>query len=186
VNSSGKVMRIADLRIHINHAYTFARWLLVDPSEAENAVLEACVKVVRGETRYFSTGVSTRLLMLVRNECYARLPRNERNPEQSNPGPGAIGKEAIGSATTSATVNLDAKTEALKAALLRLPLELREVIVLRELHELPYKDISTIIGAPAHTVVSRLSRVRVMLMQAVFPEAGRAVPLDPCRVGGEI
>jgi RNA polymerase sigma-70 factor, ECF subfamily len=185
VNSSGRAARIADLLIHVNAAYTFARWLLADPTEAEDAVVEACGRAFRGETRSGGADVLARFLMLVRNECHARLGRNG-SPGQLNPVQDGMGKEAAGRATTLAAGNLDARTAALKDALLRLPVELREVIVLRELHELPYKDISTIIGIPAHTVMSRLSQVRAMLMQSAFPEAGRAVPLGPCRVGGDI
>jgi RNA polymerase sigma-70 factor (ECF subfamily) len=185
VNSSGRAARMADLLIHVNAAYTFARWLLADPTEAEDAVVEACGRAFRGETRSCGADVLARFLMLVRKECHARLGRNG-NPGQLNPVQDGMGKQAAGSAITIPAVNLDARTAALKDALLHLPLELREVIVLLELHELPYKDISTIIGIPAHTVMSRLSRVRVMLMRSPFPDAERAVPLGPYQVGGDI
>lgn len=181
MNSSRREATVAELLTHLNAAYTLARWLVVDPMDAEDAVLEACRQAIRCEALYFSAGVLARFLMLVRNECYARLRRNRLNPGQDG-----IGKETAGSATASAVVSPDARTATLKDALLCLPLELREVIVLRELHGLPYKDISTIVGVDAHTVMSRLSRVRVMLMESAFPEAGRAVPLALCRVGAEV
>ena len=179
MNSSRREATVA--LTHLNAACTLARWLLVDPMEAENAVLEACRKAIRCEARYYGGGAVARFLMLVRNECYARLRSNRLSS-----GRDGIGKETAGGSTASDIVNLDARTATLKDALLHLPLELREVIVLRELHELPYKDISTIIGVPARTIMSRLSRARVMLMESAFPEAGRAVPLALCRIAGEI
>ena len=181
MNSPGREATVENLLTHLNAAYTLARWLLVDQREAEDAVVAAYTQAVRYEAHYSAAGVLARLLMLVRNECYARLRRNRLNPGQDG-----IGNETVGSATASAVVTLDARTATLKDALLHLPLELREVIVLRELHELPYKDISTIIGVPARTIMSRLSRARVMLMESAFPEAGRAVPLALCRIAGEI
>lgn len=180
MNSSRREATVAELLTHLNAAYTLARWLVVDPMDAEDAVLEACRQAIRCEALYFSAGVLARFLMLVRNECYVRLRRNRLNPGQDG-----IGKETAGSATASGVLSPDARTATLKDALLRLPLELREVIVLREVHELPYKDISTIIGVPTHTVVSRLSRVRAMLLNSPLPEAVRAAPLALSPLGSE-
>jgi RNA polymerase sigma factor (sigma-70 family) len=181
VNNSKREATAAELLTHLHAAYTLARWLLVDRMEAEQAVLEACRQAIRCDARFCSAGVFACLLTLVRNACHARLRRNG-----SNPGQDGIDMETAGCAARSAVVHRDERTAILRNALLHLPLELREVIVLRELHKLPYKAISTIIGVPPDTVKSRLSRARVMLMESVFPEAGRAVPSASCRAGDEI
>ncbi|HWI13785.1 MAG TPA: sigma-70 family RNA polymerase sigma factor, partial [Burkholderiales bacterium] len=55
--------------------------------------------------------------------------------------------------------------EAVTRALLRLEEAYREVLVLRELEELSYKDIATVVGAPVGTVMSRLARARRRLRE---------------------
>jgi RNA polymerase sigma-70 factor, ECF subfamily len=180
MNSSRQEATVSDLLIHLDTAYTFARWVLVDPMEAEDAVLEASRQAIRCDAHFRNAGLFACFLTLVRNACHARLRRNG-----SKPGQAGIDIEAAGSAVPRA-VHRDERTATLRNALLHLPLELREVIVLRELHKLPYKAISTIIGVPSNTIMSRLSQARVMLMESVFPEAGQAVPAASCPVGDEI
>ena len=55
----------------------------------------------------------------------------------------------------------------LRQALDALPLEFREVIVLRELQGLSYKEIADVTGVPVGTVMSRLSRARKRLQEAL-------------------
>jgi RNA polymerase sigma factor (sigma-70 family) len=181
MNSSRQEATVSDLLIHLDTAYTFARWVLVDPMEAEDAVLEASRQAIRCDAHFRNAGLFACFLTLVRNACHARLRCNG-----SKPGQAGIDIEAAGSAVPRAVVHRDERTATLSNALLHLPLELREVIVLREVHKLPYKAISTITGVPSNTIMSRLSRARMMLMESVFPDAGQAAPSASCPVGDEI
>jgi RNA polymerase sigma-70 factor (ECF subfamily) len=60
---------------------------------------------------------------------------------------------------------------ALNEAIAALPLPFREALVLRELEDLPYKDIARIAGIPIGTVMSRIARARRLLAQALQPAA---------------
>jgi RNA polymerase sigma-70 factor (ECF subfamily) len=72
-----------------------------------------------------------------------------------------------GSASADAPAIQSSERAAIDRALASLPAEFREVIVLRELQELSYKEISTVTGAPLGTVMSRLSRARDRLAAAL-------------------
>jgi len=61
----------------------------------------------------------------------------------------------------------------LRSCIETLPHDYREVVVLRELEELPYKEISAIVGVPIGTVMSRLARARDLLQQRLLEQRKR-------------
>jgi RNA polymerase sigma factor (sigma-70 family) len=154
---------------HLDAAYNLARWLMHDPTVAEDVVQDACVRAIR----YFGSfrGGDSRawLLQIVRNTCYARL---KSSPGMSNfedyaaelPDP-APGPEAA-----YARVQDMARLEAILEAL---PVQLRECLVLCEVEQLSYKDIARITEVPIGTVMSRLSRARKLIMRHSAAGDGR-------------
>jgi RNA polymerase sigma-70 factor (ECF subfamily) len=161
---------------HLDAAYTLARYLLRDPHDAEDAVQDACLRALR----YFDTfrGGDARawLLAIVRNRCLSL--RDERRGRRDR---SAVvfdetqhSDESDAEPTDAATLRT-ATREVLEDALRRLPEEFREVIVLRELQEMSYREISEIVGVPIGTVMSRLSRARQRLQHALGQESAETI-----------
>lgn len=158
---------------HLNAAYNLARWLTRNDQDAQDIVQEACLRAFK----FFDglRGEETRawLLAIVRNTTYTWMRQN-RGHAQNSP----IDEEFHdGNERGSATLldQADGNPEAILAhaddkrllnqALEQLPLEFREVLVLRELEDLSYKEISIIAGIPIGTVMSRLARGRGLLLK---------------------
>ena len=155
---------------HLDAAYNLARWLARNPSDAEDVVQDAYLRAFR----YFDTfqGVNFRvwLLTIVRNAFVNWVKENrsgrmvflpdtpvadtaetEETMWGSRPrDPEALLLESIDSQTLSRLME-------------QLPAEYREVLLLREVEDLAYKEIATVTGAPIGTVMSRLARARLSL-----------------------
>jgi len=150
---------------HIDAAYNLARWLTRNDHDADDVLQEAMLRAyrhfdgLRGEARPW-------LLAIVRNACWswlranrpAELPAAEDELESDAPGPEALAAREF-------------DRRALNEAISALPLPFREAIVLRELEDLPYKEIARIAGIPIGTVMSRIARARRLLAQALQPAA---------------
>lgn len=161
---------------HLDAAYTLARYLMRDPHDAEDAVQDSCLRALR----YFQTfrGGDARawLLAIVRNRCHSLRSdrRNRRDASAVVFDEELHSKEAEAELADAATLRA-ATRESLEEAVRRLPEEFREVIVLRELQELSYREISEVVGVPIGTVMSRLSRARQRLQHALGPESAEAL-----------
>jgi len=149
---------------HMDAAYNLARWLTRNGHDAEDVLQEALLRAyrfcdgLRGDPRPW-------LLAIVRNACFTWLQQNrpadlaggdDRLDEQVSP---AEGPEAL------AARELDRRL--LNEAIAALPAQFREVLVLRELEDLAYKDIARVVDAPIGTVMSRLSRARRLLADSM-------------------
>ena len=154
---------------HLDAAYNLARWLTRSDHDAEDVVQEASLRALR----YFGTfrGDNARpwLMQIVRHTCWAWLKENRR-PELVglDDDDGAWQDIAAPAADEPQAVALRAADRAqINEALAGLPVVFREVLVLRELEDLSYKEIADIIGTPVGTVMSRLSRARALMRDAL-------------------
>ncbi|MGB8839803.1 MAG: sigma-70 family RNA polymerase sigma factor [Aliidongia sp.] len=155
-------------------AYNLARWLTRNDSDAEDVVQEAMLRAYRFVDGFSGDNPRAWLLSIVRNACFTWLRRNRpRDMVPLGDGDAAAGTETLGTVVplwSSETIPIDVQLErqADRALLDRLieamPADGREVLVLRELEELSYKDIAEVIGMPIGTVMSRLARARQRLM----------------------
>lgn len=162
---------------HLDAAYNLARWLLHDPHDAQDATQEATLRAFRFLDTFRGGNAKAWLLAIVRNACHthARLRRPDQIDEL-DPLAGtaesaeayAMGLEPAASPET-ALIEKHQK-ELINLCLAELPPEFREVLVLRDLEGLMYKEIGEIVGVPLGTVMSRLSRGRALLHKAI---AGR-------------
>ena len=147
---------------HLDDAYTLARYLLRDEHDAQDAVQEASLRAWRYLRTFAGDDSRAWFLTIVRNCCHTWHAKQRRSTITSD----AYEREAAAfSASRSADAAAIESSERafLQQSLGALPLELREVLVLRELNDLSYREISTIIEAPIGTVMSRLSRARERL-----------------------
>ncbi len=148
---------------HLNAAYNLARWLTRDSAGADDAVQEACLRAFRFFDSLQGPSPKAWFMAIVRNACLDWLKDqrarggDESYDEERHAAPGADSPE-------NAAVR-DADAQWVRAGIAALPREYREVLVLRELEELSYKEISAIVDVPIGTVMSRLSRGRDLLQQ---------------------
>jgi RNA polymerase sigma-70 factor (ECF subfamily) len=150
---------------HFDAAYNLARWLTRNDQDARDVAQEAVLRAyrffegLRGEAKPW-------LLTIVRNSCFTWLAAN-RPAETVSFEEGAI--ELIPSdedgPEIQAARNFDRRM--LNDAIAGLPAQFREVLILRELEDMSYKDIARIADVPIGTVMSRLARARRLLAESV-------------------
>lgn len=160
----------AEMLPHLNSAANLARWLVRDPALADDVAQEAMLRALT----YFSgfRGGDSRawLLSIVRNVAYSALTKRGR--AMSDHDEAELLAVADPGLTPEAAVSAAESQGLLAAKLAALPLELREILVLRELEELSYKQIAEIVGVPMGTVMSRLFRARQELMAGGHRDVG--------------
>jgi len=155
---------------HLNAAYNLARWLTRNDQDAEDVVQEAYLRAWKffgsfrgGESRPW-------LLTIVRRTCYTWLQHNraqELVTEFDDERHSVANEEANPETLLLHRVHAQELRQALEA----LPMEFREVIVLRELEECSYKEIAAITDVPLGTVMSRLARARQRLQHWLVSHA---------------
>jgi RNA polymerase sigma-70 factor, ECF subfamily len=151
---------------HLGAAYNLARWLTRNDHDAEDVVQEAYLRAFRFFGGFRGGDSRSWLLKIVRNVYYTWIEQNHSRRFA------AIAGEEVEQIESQA-LNPEAKllhrvdSERLRRALERLSVEYREVIVLRELEELSYKEIAEIANIPLGTVMSRLARARKRLHQSL-------------------
>ena len=155
---------------HLDAAYALARWLTHNDADAADVVQEAVLRAYRYFDSYREGNAKSWLLRVVRRTSYSWLERNRPadvvplEADAGEEGGGATALEAAGS--TEALLQSRSDLRRLDALIEALPAPLREVIVLRELQELDYREIAEVTGVPIGTVMSRLHRARLALRQA--------------------
>jgi RNA polymerase sigma-70 factor, ECF subfamily len=157
---------------HLDAAYTLARYLTRNEDVARDVVQDAYLRAVKYFGGFHGTEASegrSWLLAIVRNTAFTRR-RRQRVDASATEFDEELHSESIAEAHPEAELLGTAARESLHQALDRLPLEFREVIVLRELEGMTYKEIGDVTGVPVGTVMSRLSRARHRLQRALWAE----------------
>jgi RNA polymerase sigma-70 factor (ECF subfamily) len=160
---------------HLHAAHNLARWLTRNESDAEDVLQEACLRAFRFLDTFDGTDARVWLLAIVRNTYYTWLDKHRTHrshvefDEEILAGQGydihSLGNDADYAIDRS--LQEEEARRRVNRALEQLPDEYREVIVLRELEALSYKEIAAIAGVPMGTVMSRLSRGRKLLLQCL-------------------
>ena len=151
---------------HLNAAYNLARWITRNDTDADDVVQEACLRAFKFFGGFHGVDGRSWLLTIVRNTCYTWMQRN-RSPELSV-SPDDEQRE-IESTDLNPEGLLLQKVDTLmvRRAIEELPVEFREVLVLRELEDMSYREIAGITDLPLGTVMSRLARGRKRLQLAL-------------------
>ena len=147
---------------HLDAAYNLARWLTRNDQDAEDVVQEACLRAFKFFGGFYGGDSRAWLLTIVRNTCYTWL-RHNRAHELTTPFDESVHDVECAGLNPEALLLHQADQQLLRRALEALPVESREVIVLRELEGLSYKEIGAIADIPLGTVMSRLARARKRL-----------------------
>jgi RNA polymerase sigma factor (sigma-70 family) len=152
---------------YLDAAYRFARWLARSPADAEDVVQEAMLRAYRGFDALRGSDVKAWLLTIVRN-CHSTALRQQHQRGVLVPLPEEHETDAVPALVAS---GLEPESESirrdeqltLERLIAALPQEYREVLVLREIEELSYREIAEATQVPIGTVMSRLARARLAL-----------------------
>jgi RNA polymerase sigma factor (sigma-70 family) len=163
------VLQLVD---HLNASYNLARWLTQNEHDAEDIVQDAYLRAIRHFGGFQGGEGRAWLLAIVRNLCYDSM-RHKGVRERTTPFDEELHYTHLATTDPEASLLQKERAGLLRQAIEELPLELREVLVLRELEELSYREISSIARIPMGTVMSRLSRGRKRLQDVlVVPSKG--------------
>src|SRR5258708_10061536 len=161
---------------HLDAAYNLARWLTRNDHDAEDVVQEAFMRALRYFDAMKGSDARPWLLGIVRNTCYTWLEKNR--PAEIVPlddSDGAVDPPAAVNTITPEVILLQtANRKLVNQALEELPVGYREVIVMREIEDMSYKEISAVAGIPMGTVMLRLSRGRELLKASIESRMRRA------------
>jgi RNA polymerase sigma-70 factor (ECF subfamily) len=152
---------------HLDAAYSFARYLTRGGDSAEDVVHDALARALNAFSAYRGGDAKAWLLTIVRN-CFITSVRRRSEISASDKMP-EIADDAD---TPEAALARSQTSKTMRRLIKALPDNLAEVIVLREVEELSYKEIAAIIDAPIGTVMSRLARAREALARAWRDEVG--------------
>lgn len=151
---------------HLDAAYNLARWLTRNDADAEDGVQEAYLRAFRFFGGFHGAEGRSWLLAIVRNTCYTWMQHN-RSPELTIPFDDDVHEIESKDLNPEALLLQSAATQMVRQALEELPVEFREVLVLRELEEMSYREIASTTDLPLGTVMSRLARGRKRLQLAL-------------------
>jgi RNA polymerase sigma-70 factor (ECF subfamily) len=162
--SKGRIERFeATVLPHLNAAFNLARWLTRNEHDAEDVVQESYLRALNS-FHGFQLGRDGRawLLKIVRNTCYTWLRKNRsyeviEHFEEGDP------DMPVARSNPEMILLTKLNSQLVHKALEDIPLEYREILILRELEGVSYKEIAEIIDIPLGTVMSRLSRARKAL-----------------------
>jgi RNA polymerase sigma-70 factor (ECF subfamily) len=163
---------------HLDEVYTLARYLLRSASDADDAVQECYLRAFRHFETFRGGPIKPWLFAILRNVCHAsyaggaRLVFTADDVDAAAAAAKPIWREDA--ETPEQTMLRRHDTDTMRRLIGELPAEFREVIVLREINDLSYRDIAVVIEAPIGTVMSRLARARGMLRDAWIAAEGRS------------
>ena len=157
--------RLADeLLTHLDAANNLAHWLLHNDADAQDVVQDAFVRALRAAETFRGGSAKSWFLAIVRNVAFDRLRQTKARfaedlDDHLQPAcdPHMFDPQAI--------LMRAANAERVRSAIEALPAGIREVVVLREMEAMSYKEIAGVIAAPIGTVMSRLARGREKLAE---------------------
>jgi RNA polymerase sigma-70 factor (ECF subfamily) len=156
---------------HMDPAYNLARWLTRSGHDAEDLVQESLLRAFQAFQGFRGTDGRAWLLAIVRNTCYTWL-RSNRQQDLTTEFDEEVHTLQGDVLNPEKLVLREGDNARVRQALEELPAEFREVLVLREIEGLSYKEISTVADIPVGTVMSRLARARGRLQRGLTTRPG--------------
>jgi RNA polymerase sigma factor (sigma-70 family) len=170
-----KARRFRDAALpHLDDVYTLARYLLRDASDAEDAVQECYLRALKHFDSYRGPAMKPWLFAFLRNVCRAEFARRASSPTGTtedvaeDSGQAPLWSEA--QETPEAQMLRGTDANVVRRLVTALAEPFRETFVLREIHNLSYREIADVAQVPVGTVMSRLARARALLRSAWMAE----------------
>jgi RNA polymerase sigma-70 factor (ECF subfamily) len=151
---------------HLDAAYNLARWLMRNEQDAQDAVQEAYLRAFRFFPGFRGGDARAWLMKIVRNTCYTSLRANRSMQDATEFDETVLIPDSQAPNPEQAALQKDSDSS-VRQAVESLPTGFREVLILREIEGMSYKEIAEITGMPTGTVMSSLSRARGRLRQAL-------------------
>jgi len=175
VDDTSDQARFAEVFLpHLVDAFRLARWIAGSRADAEDIVQEASMRAFKNIRGFSGGDPRAWVLTIVRNTSYSWLTKNRPkvlvlSEDLDQRTRETIEQEDPQTPETALIAKLD--TQQVRKAMASLPVPFREVLVLREIHELDYRTIAEVAALPIGTVMSRLARARSMLAAAIMAGA---------------
>jgi RNA polymerase sigma factor (sigma-70 family) len=175
VDDSSDQARFAEVFLpHLVDAFRLARWIAGSRADAEDIVQEASMRAFKNIRGFSGGDPRAWVLTIVRNTSYSWLTKNRPkvlvlSEDLDQRTRATIEQEDPQTPETALIAKLDAQQ--VRKAMASLPVPFREVLVLREIHDLDYRTIAEVAALPIGTVMSRLARARSMLAAAIMAGA---------------
>jgi RNA polymerase sigma-70 factor (ECF subfamily) len=152
---------------HLDAAYRFARWLSSVPGHADDVVQDAMLRAFRAFESFRGQDPRAWLFTIVRNCHVTAITRQRRRAHEQLPDESAVDSAHFIAPEPGPEADAMQRDDqrSMDRLMATLPENYREILVLRELEELDYRDIATIANIPIGTVMSRLARARAALRQ---------------------
>jgi RNA polymerase sigma-70 factor (ECF subfamily) len=158
---------------HLDAAYNLAKWLLRNEDDARDVVQEAYLRAFKSFSGFHGSNGRPWLLTIVRNTAYNLIKKNQTaNLTTFDEEEHALDRESASPATL---LEQEEKSQLIRRALDRLPDEFREIVVLRHLEGLSYKEIADVAHLAPGTVMSRLARARAKLKEFLKAGVGKEI-----------
>jgi RNA polymerase sigma-70 factor (ECF subfamily) len=152
------------LRRHYDRVHAVCRRILGRDADADDATQDALIAAVRGLRNFDgSAAFSTWMYRVATNTCLDHLRRAKRRPTVPLDELTTESLSGLGPRLDTAVVD----REVLEAALADLPIDFRTAVVLRDVLDFDYQEISDTLGIPIGTVRSRIARGRGVLARTL-------------------
>lgn len=173
-----KIVRFEEIALpHMTAAYNLARWLVHNEADAEDIVQEAYLRAFKSFSGYYGGNTRAWLLTIVRNTSYTWLRQN-RALRLADPIEDKQDEIGLDFADPEILLMQSVDSQIVRHALQELPIEFREVVVLREMEGSSYKEIANIVDIPIGTVMSRLKRGRQRLHALLANHMGKEASIE--------
>jgi RNA polymerase sigma-70 factor, ECF subfamily len=172
VDDTSDQARFAEVFLpYLVDAFRLARWIAGSRADAEDIVQEASMRAFKNIRGFSGGNPRAWVLTIVRNTSYSWLTKNRPkvlvlSEDLDQRTRETIEQEDPQTPETALIAKLDAQQ--VRKAMASLPVPFREVLVLREIHDLDYRTIAEVAALPIGTVMSRLARARSMLAAAIL------------------
>jgi RNA polymerase sigma-70 factor (ECF subfamily) len=178
LQEQSKVGRFEEIALpHLGAAYNLARWLVHNEHDAEDIVQEAYLRAFKFFSGYYGGDVRAWLLTIVRNTCHTWLQHN-RVLRLADPIEDNVNELSLDFSDPETLLLQSVDSQIVQHALQELPVEFREVVVLREMEGLSYKEIANVVDIPIGTVMSRLKRGRKRLQSLLAAHMGKEASIE--------
>jgi RNA polymerase sigma factor (sigma-70 family) len=151
---------------HLDAAYNLARWLTHNTQDAEDVVQEAYMRALRFFPSFRGGDARAWLLTIVRNTCFTWMHANRPLQTAAEFDENLAPPDSRAQNPEELVLHTDASA-LVRKALEKLPPHIREILILRELQGLSYREIAEITSVPVGTVMSSLSRARHRFRQTL-------------------